>query len=144
RLQSATHELGDRSAAQVQAADDVAKAASDLSGWESANVLAGGGETGDLDGSISELRTALAKLRAQAANPEQIALVSKLDTQFTTFLALDRLIRSSLREGATVRAKELALGPVLLDYGNIAEDSGTFAEIARASQTAQVNAANRI
>jgi methyl-accepting chemotaxis protein len=144
RLQSAAHTLGGRSAAQVQAADDVAKAGSDLSGWESANVLAGGAESGDLDASIAQLRHALSVLRSRAANPEQVALVTKLDTQFTTFVALDRLIRSSLREGATERARELALGPVLLDYGNIAEDAGTFAEIARQSQSAQVQAGNRI
>jgi methyl-accepting chemotaxis protein len=144
RQQSATQTLAHRNALQVQAADDVSKGASDLAGWESANVLSGGGNASDLDASIAEFRGALAALKGRVANPEQEALATKIDTQFTAFLALDRLIRSSRREGALDRARELALGPVLLDYGNISEDSGTFAEVARLSQAEQVKAATRI
>jgi methyl-accepting chemotaxis protein len=144
REQHATDTLASRNALQVQAADDVSKAGSDLAGWESANVLAGGTQAGDLDAAVGEFRDALARLTARAANPEQAALVTKIRTQFTTYLALDRLIRSSLAAGAGDRARELALGPVLLDYGNISEDAGTFADVARRSQAEQVSAAARI
>ncbi|HEX7083567.1 MAG TPA: HAMP domain-containing methyl-accepting chemotaxis protein [Gaiellaceae bacterium] len=144
RQHSATRTLAERNALQVQAADDVSKAASDLAAWEAANALGGGDQTGDLDGAISEFRDALRTLSARAANPEQVSLVTKIRTQFTAYLALDGLIRSSLASGATGRARELALGPVLLDYGNISEDAGTFAEVARQAEAAQVAAADGI
>jgi methyl-accepting chemotaxis protein len=144
RQDSATQTLAHRNALQVQAADDVSKASSDLATWESANALGGGDQAGDLDAAISEFRTALNTLAARAANPEQVSLVTKIRTEFTAYLALDQLIRSSLRAGAQERARELALGPVLLDYGNISGDADTFAQVARDAEAAQVAAAARI
>jgi methyl-accepting chemotaxis protein len=144
RQDGATHTLGDKNALQVQAADDVSKAASDLAAWESANALGGGDQAGDLDSAISEFRGAVGALRSRAANPEQAALVTKINTEFTAFLALDHLIRTSLHDGQTVRARELALGPVLLDYGNISGDASTFAQIARDAETAQMHAASQV
>jgi methyl-accepting chemotaxis protein len=144
RQDGATHALGDKNALQVQAADDVSKAASDLAAWESANALGGGDQAGDLDSAISEFRGSVGALRSRAANPEQAALVTKINTEFTAFLALDHLIRSSLHDGQTVRARELALGPVLLDYGNISGDASTFAQIARDAETAQMQSASQV
>jgi methyl-accepting chemotaxis protein len=144
RQHASTQTLARENRLQVQAADDISKAASDLAAWEGANALSGGHETGDLDGAIAEFRAALKALDARAANPEQASLVTKIRTGFSAYLALDRLIRSSLRDGAHARARELALGPVLLDYGNISADAGTFAEVARQSETAQVAAADTI
>ena len=141
RQHAATQTLGEKNALQVQAADDVSKAASDLAAWEAANALGGGDQTGDLDSAIQEFRGAVATLRARAANPEQVSLVTKISTEFTAYLALDQLIRSSLHAGQTARARELALGPVLLDYGNISGDAETFAQVARDAETAQVHAA---
>jgi methyl-accepting chemotaxis protein len=141
RQHSATQTLGEKNALQVQAADDVSKASSDLAAWEAANALGGGDQAGDLDSAIDEFRTSLGTLRTRAANPEQVSLVTKISTEFSAYLALDQLIRSSLKDGQTVRARELALGPVLLDYGNISEDADTFAQVARTAETAQMAAA---
>ncbi len=144
RQHAATETLAQKNALQVQAADDVSKAASDLASWESANTLGGGDQADDLDGAISEFRAKLATLSTRAANPEQASLVTKIGTEFQAYLALDQLIRSSLRTGAHDRARELALGPVLLDYGNISEDADTFAQVARTAEAAQVDGANSI
>jgi methyl-accepting chemotaxis protein len=144
RQHAATQTLGEKNALQVQAADDVSKASSDLAAWESANALGGGDQSGDLDSAISEFRDAAGTLGTRATNPEQVSLVTKIDTEFSAFLALDRLIRSSLANGQTERARELALGPVLLDYGNISGDASTFAEIARSAEQAQMQAATHV
>ena len=144
RQHAATQTLATRNALQVQAADDVAKASSDVAAWENANVLGGGDQAGDLKGSIQEFRTALAELRNRSANPEQVSLVTKIRTEFSAFSALDRLIRTSMRSGADARARELALGPVLLDFGNISEDAATFAQVARQAEATQVAAADTI
>jgi methyl-accepting chemotaxis protein len=144
RQHAATHTLAAKNGLQVQAADDAAKAASDLAAWENANVLGGGDQTRDLDAAEVEFRTALGELGRRSANPEQVSLVTKIRTEYGAFLALDRMIRSSMRSGAHVRARELALGPVLLDYGNIAEDAATFAQVARDAEAAQERSANQI
>ena len=144
RQHAATHTLATQSALQVQAADDVAKASSDLAAWEDANTLGRGDQTGDLGSAIREFRTALVVLRTRSANAEQVSLVTKIHTEFVAFLALDHLTRTSMRAGAYDRAREVALGPVLLDYGNIAGDAATFAQVARQAEAAQVSAADRI
>jgi methyl-accepting chemotaxis protein len=144
RQKGATQTLAQKNAVQVQAADDVSKAASDLATWEAANALGGGDQAGDLDGAITEFRTALAALTAQSANQEQDALVTLIRTEFVAYLSLDSYVRQSLATGATARARELALGPVLLDYGNISGNASTFAQIARQSENAQVVEADRI
>jgi methyl-accepting chemotaxis protein len=144
RQHAATHTLAARNGLQVQAADDAAKAASDLAAWENANVLGGGYQVGDLNSSEAEFRTALAELARRSANAEQVSLVTKIRTEYGAFLDLDRIIRSSMREGAHARARELALGPVLLDYGNISGDAATFAQVARDAEAAQERSANQI
>ena len=144
RQHAATQTLATPNTLQVQAADDVAKASSDLAAWENANALGRGDQAGDLGSSITAFRSALARLRARSANPEQVSLVTKIRTEFIAFLALDRLTRSSMQAGAYDRAREIALGPVLLDYGNIAGDAATFAQVARQAEATQVSAANGI
>ncbi len=144
RQHAATRTLATQSAVQVQAADDVAKASSDLAAWENANTLGRGDQSADLDSAIAEFRSALRVLRERSANPEQVSLVTKIKTEFAAFLALDHVTRGALRTGAYGRAREIALGPVLLDYGNISGDAATFAQVARQAEVAQVSAADRI
>jgi methyl-accepting chemotaxis protein len=144
RQHAATRTLAQQNAVQVQAADDVARAASDLATWETANALGSGSQADDLDAAIGEFRTKLKGLAVRASNPEQVSLVTRIQSEFTAYLALDRLIRSSIASSAQERAQELALGPVLLDYGNISGNASTFADLARAAEQSQVVAADRI
>ncbi|HEY3765852.1 MAG TPA: methyl-accepting chemotaxis protein [Gaiellales bacterium] len=144
RQHAATTTLATQNAVQVQAADDVATASSDLAAWENANTLGRGDQSADLGNAVAEFRSALNVLRERSANPEQVSLVTKIHTEFVAFLALDHLTRTSMHAGAYGRAREIALGPVLLDYGNISGDAATFAQVARQAEASQVSAADTI
>jgi hypothetical protein len=119
-------EVSDRAARQALALE-LKFGVTDLNGWQTAYGYDNGRSRPQFERSRAEVQATLARARRELTDPQETALLRRLDGGLRAFLALDEIAFAALRDGRTARVRQILLGPEIEHFQQM---SGAAAQLA--------------
>jgi hypothetical protein len=98
-------------AARQAVALDLKYAVTDLNGWQTAYGYDDGASRPQFEQSRAAVQRRLALARRRLTDPQEAALLRRIDRGLQGFLALDDVAYTALRDGRTERVRQIFLGP---------------------------------
>ena len=130
-LADATAEVAQRAQPRVELAQRISGDGAALVGLQLGYVLDGGATRAEFEAAEAAYEADLAELGARAHDLSDRVFLGKATDGYQTFRTIDQIIWQDLQEGRVDAARELALGPERLDYGNLAAAAETYVAQAR-------------
>src|SRR4051794_2994363 len=119
-------EVSDRAARQALALE-LKFGVTDLNGWQTAYGYDGGRSRPQFVRSRGDVAATLARARRTLTEPRERALLDRLGTGLTAFLALDDEAITALRAGRTERVRQIFLGPEIARFQQMASAGAQLA-----------------
>jgi hypothetical protein len=129
-------EVADRAARQALALE-LKFQVTDLNGWQTAYGYDGGRSRPQFVRARGATEATLERARRELTDPQEAALLARLDRGLRGFLALDEVAFAALRAGRTERVRQIFLGPEIERFQEMAAAAAQLAayEARRAEAT---------
>lgn len=102
-------------------------AVTDVNGWQTAYGYDNGRSRPQFERSAANVKRLLAQADRELTEPQERALLARLQRSFDEFMRLDAVAWQALQEGDTARVKEIFLGPEIRNFEAMAAAAANLA-----------------
>ena len=102
-------------------------AVTDVNGWQTAYGYDNGRSRPQFERSAENVKRLLAQADRELTEPQERALLARLQRSFDEFMRLDAVAWQALQEGDTARVKEIFLGPEIRNFEAMAAAAADLA-----------------
>jgi hypothetical protein len=106
---------------------EIKYAVTDVNGWQTAYGYDNGKSRPQFEASARNVRRLLAVAERTMTEPRERAILARLRTSFTAFMALDVVAYRALRAGKEDRVRQILLGPEIRNFEAMAAAAGDLA-----------------